>query len=155
MNVPLYKYIELDFVEQNFPIHNRHVLQEIHYPIKHKIIIWFTKREIVLLLNFLDEKFYFMIFLADINFIFLIIVFITCKNIFTNQQFINMMNNKRSLIFPFNSTLKNHLTNLSLSRKRRQFNDEFKSDSLKYFTCAIVSRIFEFLQLFNNHLSDS
>jgi hypothetical protein len=84
-----------------------------------------------------------MIFLADIHFIFLIIVFITWKNSFTNQQFINMVNNKRSLIFPFNSTLKNHLTNLSLSRKRRQSNEEFKSDSLKYFACALVNEIFE------------
>lgn len=89
-----------------------------------------------------------MIFLADVNFIFLIIIFITCKNIFTNQQFIHMVNNKRSLIFPFNSTLKKHLnfsnqlTNLSFSRKRRQSNDEFKSDSLKYFTCTIVNKLF-------------
>ncbi len=102
-----------------------------------------------------------MIFLADVNFIFLIIIFITRKNIFTNQQFINMVNSKRSMIFSFNSTLKKHLsfnnqlTNLSFSRKRRQSNDEFKSDSLKYFTCALVNRIFEFLQIFNKHLSGS
>ncbi len=89
-----------------------------------------------------------MIFLVDIHFILLIIIFLTHMNILTNQQFINIVHHKRSLIFPFNSTLrkhfnlKNHLINLTFSRKRRQSHNEFKSDSLKYFTCTIVNKLF-------------
>jgi hypothetical protein len=89
-----------------------------------------------------------MILLANINFILLFIIFITRTNILTNQQFIN---NRRTVMFSINSTfrkhsiLNNHRTHLSLSRKRRQSNNEFKIDSLKYFTCALVIRLFKTL----------
>jgi len=89
-----------------------------------------------------------MILLANINFILLFIIFITRTNILTNQQFIN---NRRTVMFSINSTyrkqsiLNNHRTNLSFSRKRRQSNNEFKIDSLKYFTCALVIRSFKIL----------
>lgn len=90
---------------------------------------------------------YFMFFFADIPLIFLSIIFITLTNILTHQHFIH---SKQSLISPLNSTIRkyftgnNHLFNLSIStkfsRKRRQTNADFRKDSLKYFTCAIVNR---------------
>lgn len=72
------------------------------------------------------------------------VIFLTRTNLLTNQQFIN---NKQFAIFPFNLTLRkyfgsnNYHINLTFSRKRRQSNNEFKSDSLKYFTCARVRKI--------------
>jgi hypothetical protein len=92
-----------------------------------------------------------MILLANIYFILLFIIFITHTNILTNQQFINIVNNRRTVMFSINSTfrkhsiLNNHRTDLSFSRKRRQSNNEFKIDSLKYFTCALVIRSFKIL----------
>jgi hypothetical protein len=88
-----------------------------------------------------------MLLLTNMNFILLFIVFITRTNILTNQQFINLVNNRRTVIFPINSTFKKHQTYLTfstkLSRKRRQSNNEFQIDSLKHFTCALVSTLFE------------
>jgi len=94
-----------------------------------------------------------MLLLTNMNFILLFIVFITRTNILTNQQFINLVNNRRTVIFPINSTFKKHLNlnkhqtyltfSTKLSRKRRQSNNEFQIDSLKYFTCALVSTLFE------------
>jgi hypothetical protein len=100
-----------------------------------------------------------MFLFADINFILLFIVFITRTNILTNQQFINIINNKRTIMFPINSTfrkylnLNNHLTHLTFSRKRRQSNNELKSDSLKYFTCARVSKLSSEILLKFNQIS--
>lgn len=88
-----------------------------------------------------------MFFFADIPLIFLSIIFLARTNLLTNQQFVH---SKRVLISPWNSTIRkhlfgnNHLLNLSIStkvfRKRRQTNADFRKDSLKYFTCAIVNR---------------
>jgi len=102
-----------------------------------------------------------MILLANTNFIFLFIIFITPTNILTNQPFINIVNNRRTLIFPINSTFKkhsvlnNHRMNFSFSRKRRQSTNEFKIDSLKYFTCALVIQSFQILLKSNKISSGS
>lgn len=99
-----------------------------------------------------------MFLLVDINLILLFIIFMTRMNILTNQQFISIDNNnrsrfifdRRSIMFSINSTfrkhfdLNNHLTHLTLSkkpsRKRRQSTYDFNSESLKYFTCAVVRK---------------
>jgi hypothetical protein len=101
-----------------------------------------------------------MILLTDINLILFLIVFITRTNISTNQQFINIVNNKRTVVFPTKHLgLNNYLTNSSFStkfsRKRRQSNHDFQSDSLKYFTCALVNRFFAILLELTQISSDS
>ena len=75
-----------------------------------------------------------MFLIENINFILLLIIFITRTNLLTNQQYIHY---KRTIIYPLNSTFKKSF-DLNNHRKRRQLNNEFKSDSLKYFTCALV-----------------
>jgi hypothetical protein len=108
-----------------------------------------------------------MFLLTDINFILLFIVFIIRMNILTNQQFIPIVNDNRSkfnkfirlfdrrtIMFPINSTFKkhfslnNHQIYLSISRKRRSSIHEFKSESIKYFTCAMVKRSFRQISSF-------
>jgi hypothetical protein len=105
-----------------------------------------------------------MLLLKDINSFLLLILFLTRTIMITNQDFITIINDSRAkynkflylfdkkiVILSVNLTsrkhfgLNNYLTDLlvskSLSRKRREPNHE----SLKYFTCAMVSMWLRFL----------
>ena len=112
-------------------------------------------------IEFVGKKLYFMLLLTDIYFILLFIVVITRMNALTNQGFITVVNDsrpkfskflylfdRRTILFPVNSTFRKYLNLVHLSsstklfRKRRQSNNDFRSESIKYFTCALVSRIF-------------
>jgi hypothetical protein len=100
-----------------------------------------------------------MLLLKDINSFLLLILFLTRTIMITNQEFITIINDSRAKynkflylfdrkigIFSVNLTSRKHvLFSKSLSRKRRESNHEFKSESLKYFTCAMVSMLLRFL----------
>ena len=113
--------------------------------------------------SFIEQNLSFMFFLTDINSICLFFIFITRTDRISNHQFIHLINDSRpkvnkflplftrrtGLFSPVNSTIRKHLGlyyhlkqmswTKKLARKRREGNQQFKSESLKYYTCALVS----------------
>jgi hypothetical protein len=83
-----------------------------------------------------------MFLLTDINFILLFIIFIIRMNILTNQQLITIVNDSRPKLNKFLHLFDRRTIRLPVNstfRKRRHSINEFKSESVKYFTCAMVS----------------
>ena len=123
-----------------------------------------------------------MLLLIDTNLILLFIIVITRMSILTSQQFVEMRKpikiindsrlklnqylhlfDRRTVRFIINSTLKKDLDSndrithspfsIKFSRKKRQSDYNFNSESLKYFTCAVVSQEFySFILQFTAHI---